>query len=596
MEKIKKHICNLLFMYKQIFTISKSRILFIILQCLIDALNMVIDVFFVKYILDGLLGGYDYLYFILVISVKLFVMLAGQCCDNILYNYVYKRNDIKIQEELEICLFNNIKKIKLNKLEEPEYYDKYQKAISEISNREGALLDYLAYILSTFINIISLAAIIVTLDPVLIIISVIGMFVTLWANIINTQKVYNADMSFVKVDRKIDYIRRVFYLPQYAKDVRRTHLSDRLAEDYDKAASEKQALIKKHWPKIIGIAISGSWLYNVVNIGISYFYLAVRAIQKIVSISDITSLTYATNQLSNNLLQISNIIPQGIQHSLYIQNYRDMLNGFDEEDKYQSKNRIEITRSDDIKLDHVSFQYPSKETSALDDICLSIKKGEHIAIVGENGAGKTTLIKLLSALYEPTQGEISIGGINYQDISFESLSTLIGVCNQDFQHYAFSISDNLSLQSATREVDGMKLKDALEKVNMYDTVLNLENGMNSIYSREFDSEGVEFSGGQLQRLAIARVLYADAPILILDEPSSALDPMNEQNMFNTIFEVSRDKTLILVSHRLSCVKEVDRILVMDKGRIIEAGNHEELMELNGKYAQMFRLQSKRYGI
>ena len=513
MEKTKKHIFNLLFMYKQIFSISKSRILLIILQCAIDALNMVIDVFFVKYILDGLLGGYDYLYFLLIISVKLLAMLAGQCCDNILYNYVYKRIDVKIQEELELRLFNNIKQIKLNKIEEPEYYDKYQKAISEITNREGALLDYLAYILSTVINIISLVAIIVTLDPVLIMISVIGMLVTLWANILNTRNVYNADMSFVKVDRKIEYIRRVFYLPQYAKDVRRTHLSDILTEDYDKSAGEKQALIKKHWPKIIGIAISGSWLYNVVNIGISYFYLAVRAIHKIVSISDITSLTYATNQLSNNLLQISNIIPQGIQHSLYIQNYRDMLKGFQEEDKYQSKNKIEIALPDDIYFEHVSFQYPSEEISAIDDICLSIKKGEHIAIVGENGAGKTTLVKLISALYEPTQGEISIGGINYKDISFESLSSLIGVCNQDFQHYAFSISDNISLQSDTREVDKEKLEDALEKVNMYDTILNLENGMNSIYSKEFDSKGVDFSGGQLQRLAIARVLYADAPNL-----------------------------------------------------------------------------------
>lgn len=522
-------------------------------------------------------------------------MLVMQCCDNVFYNYIFKKSDMKIQKELTLRLFDSVKIIKMNKMEDPIYYDKYQKAISEASDRSSALLNYFTYILSTLLNIIGLTAVIVALDPALIIISVIGMLVTVWANIANAKNVYNADMSFVSTNRKIDYIQRIFYLPQYAKDVRRTRLPELLEKKYDEAIQEKQLLVKKHWPKIITIAISGSWLYNVINVGVSYFWLVVKAVQKIISIGDVTSLAYAVNQLSNSLLQISNIIPQGIQHSLYIQNYRDMLDGFDEEDKYQSQEKIIIEDFDDIKLSHVSFTYPAKKTRALDDICLEIKKGEHIAIVGENGSGKTTLAKVLSGLYEPTQGKVLMGDIDYKNLSFDSIKRHIGVIDQDFQHYAFPITENVSLQSDIQGVDREKVGDVLEKVNMRECILNSKNGIDSMYSKEFDNEGMEFSGGQLQRMAIARVMYSDTIIWILDEPSSALDPISEQKIFDTIFESSREKTLILISHRLSCVKEMDCILVMEEGKIIERGTHKELMKLGRKYAEMYKLQGKRYG-
>lgn len=596
MKDMKKHIQNLMFMYKQIFGISRLRVWLIILQCIIATLNMIVDTYFVKYIIDGLLANYHYTYYVAVIAVKLGLLLVMQCCDNVFYNYIFKKSDMKIQKELALRLFDNVKTIKLNKIEDATYYDKYQKAISEASDRSSALLSYFTYILSTLLNIIGLMAVIVALDPALIIISVIGMLVTVWANIANAKNVYNADMSFVSTNRKIDYIQRIFYLPQYAKDVRRTRVPELLEKKYDEAIQEKQLLVKKHWPKIITIAISGSWFYNVVNVGVSYFYLAIKAVQKIISIGDVTSLAYAVNQLSNSLLQISNIIPQGIQHSLYIQNYRDMLDEFDEEDKYQSQEKITIEDFEDIELSHVSFTYPAKKTMALDDINLSIKKGEHVAIVGENGSGKTTLAKVLSGLYEPTQGKILMGEIDYKNLSFDSLIDYIGVVDQDFQHYAFSITENISLQSDIQDVDSEKVKDVLEKVNMRECILNSKNGMDSIYSKEFDSEGVEFSGGQLQRLAIARVIYSDTMIWILDEPSSALDPISEQKIFDTIFENSKEKTLILISHKLSCVKDVDCILVMEEGKIIERGTHKELMKLDGKYAEMYKLQGKRYGI
>ena len=403
-------------------------------------------------------------------------------------------------------------------------------------------------------------------------------------------------MSFVGVDRKIAYIHRLFYLPQYAKDIRRTNLPNLLQQKYNDAISEKQDLIKKHWPKIIAVAISGSWLYNVVNVGGAYLYLAINAINKIISIGDVASLSYAINQLSNNLLQVSNIIPQAIQHSMYIQNYRDMLMESCEDDICYNQGNVEVKNYNDISFCNVSFKYSSSAEKAIDDISLSIKKGEHVAIVGENGSGKTTLIKLLCGLYNPYEGEILIGNMSYKKISFKSLSKLFGIVDQDFQHYAFSLAENIALPSENMNIDYNKIRDSLEMVNMSNIVSSLKNGVDSIYSKEFDESGVDFSGGQLQRLAIARAIYSDAEILVFDEPSSALDPINEQKLFDTIYKTCGEKTLILISHRLSCVKDTDRIIVMEKGKIVESGSHNELLRASGKYAQMYSIQAERYGM
>lgn len=595
-KKRTNYLSNLIFMYKQIYAVSKIRIPLIVLQCIISTANTMLDVLFLKYVIEGLICGRQLKYFIVLVSIKLGALLLMQCCDNVLYNYVYKKIDINIQKNLAIKLFDNIKNVKLEKIEDPEYYDKYQKAISEVSGRVGDLLNYLAYIISTILNIVALVSIISSVNIALILISVVGMLVTVWANIVNTRSVYEANMSFVGVDRKTNYIQRLFYLPQFAQDIRRTKLPELLEQKYQDTISEREQLIKKHWPKIIAIAVSGSWFYNVANIGGGYLYLVIKAIKNVISIGDVTSLTNAINQLSNNLLQISNIIPQGINHSLYIQNYRDMLKETSDGDIYYNMSETEVPHYESINLKNVSFNYTGSNKKAVNDINLKIKKGEHIAIVGENGSGKTTLIKLLCGLYEPSEGEICIGETDFRDISFEKLSRFFGIVDQDFQHYAFTIADNISLQSYENKIDIKGIEKALTAVNMTETISSLKKGIQTIYSKEFDEDGVDFSGGQLQRLAVARAIYSNAEIMVLDEPSSALDPINEKNLYDTIYEICKGKTLIVVSHRLSCVKDVDRILVMNNGKIIESGNFNELMNSGGKFSEMYRIQGERYSI
>jgi ATP-binding cassette subfamily B protein len=584
---------NTIKMFREVFAASKLRLILIVLLCVLSTVNLLLSTFFIKYILDGILAAREPAYFVAVVSIRLGALLVFQLFDNIFVNYVYKRLDLKIKFRLSMKLFASVRKIDLGSVENPEFFDKYQRAISEIDWRAGALLDTLSFALSTLFTLTGLLAIIATLEPVLILVAVLGMAVTVWANIINTKRVYASDYEFTEVHRGMDYIRRVFYLLQFSKDIRRTHLPDYMQKRYEKQNDRSRALIKKHWPPIIAIAVSGSWLFNAVSVGVSNVYLALRAVAGMISIGDVVAFSGATNQLSNQLLQISNVIPQFIQHSMYIQNYFDVT---EHKTLWSSNGRnIQIPRAGarKIALSGVTFKYPGSARPVLNNISITFAPGEKVAIVGENGAGKTTLVKLITGLYQPEFGELAIDDITYGDADRDSLYGAMSVVDQDFQMYALTLRENIALLDGG-DIDDARVWEIIRQVNLEKAVADMPNGINTEYTREFSDSGVELSGGQLQRLAIGRALYHDSGLLIMDEPSSALDPFSEQEIYELMHKVSEGKTLIVISHRLSSVKDMDRILVMSDGEIAESGTHRELMALGGKYAEMFTLQAQRY--
>ncbi len=590
-----KKIRNILYMLHEIWTISKLRIFLIFILAFVNTANMLVSIYFFKFIIDGITLGKNIPYFITVVAIRLGVLLISQCCENFFVNLAYKKLDLKIKYHLSVKLYRKVKSIDLSSVNNADFFDKYQRAINEVDARANGLLSTLSATCSTVLSLISLILILVTLDPVLIIISVVGMLITVWANIINTKKVYQMDLAFTRIDRTFDYIKRIFYLPQYAKDIRKTNLSTFLQERFKKQTDQKQKLINKHWPPIIAIAVAGSWLYNLINVGIAAFYLAMKTLRNQITIGDFTAMTSVINNLSNQMLQVSNIISQYVQHSQYIDNYLEVID-------YKSKLKISdrhITlppkTPKQIDIQDVCFCYSGTDKQVLKHICLTIHAKEKIAIVGENGAGKTTLIKLIQRLYDPITGCLKMDGIPYRDIDLNAFDTLISSVEQDFNCYALTLKQNIALASFNQEIDEEKVDRILKTVMLENKIQSLPKGLDTEYTTEFDNDGVELSGGQLQRLAIARALYADAGVIIMDEPSSALDPISEAKMFDLIYNACTDKTLIVISHKLSCVKDVDRILVMDNGEIVEEGNHASLMQQNGKYAEMFKLQSERYG-
>lgn len=245
--------------------------------------------------------------------------------------------------------------------------------------------------------------------------------------------------------------------------------------------------------------------------------------------------------------------------------------------------------SDEITLDHISFRYPDSTEAAINDLNISLKKGETIAIVGENGSGKSTLIRLITGLYNPDSGKVSIDGHSLADLSSDSIFRLYSGVFQNFQRYKMTLENNISISQMAENVQTDKIESLVGQVSLKSKLASMPEGLNTMLSVEFD--GVDLSGGEWQRVAFARGLYRSHDIIILDEPTSAIDPIEEKRVYGQFLSMTKGKTAVIVTHRLGSVRIADRILVMKKGRIVESGSHNSLMRDGGYYAEMFNKQA-----
>ena len=245
-----------------------------------------------------------------------------------------------------------------------------------------------------------------------------------------------------------------------------------------------------------------------------------------------------------------------------------------------------------IEFKNVSFSYPNTDNEAIKDISFTLRYPQSVILVGENGAGKTTLIKLLMGFYKPTSGEILLNGVNIQQYRPKDYFKLFSVCFQDYMKYGFSLKDNIIM--ANREFDSKRFNEIISETQLKDIIEHLPNKEHTYLSREFDESGVELSGGQYNRIAIARAMAKDAPIVLFDEPNAALDAKAEQNLFRLYSRLTKDKLGIMITHRLSTAVNSDVILVLKDGKLIEYGNHSELMKHNGEYAMLFNMQARHY--
>ena len=392
--------------------------------------------------------------------------------------------------------------------------------------------------------------------------------------------------------RKFNYLFETMGDFSFAKEVRINQASAWLAEKFSRVLDAYGGRLKKYQNRILILGC----VEGVVNFGqlfLMYGYGVHQAVTGSITIGDFTVYTGAVLALSAAFSGFAN----GLTHMSYMSKYADKYKEYAEiaRPAHLTKGTVRLTgeeKENVIEFRDVSFSYPHTERKVLDHISLVISDREKLAVVGINGAGKTTFIKLLCRLYEPTEGEILLNGRNIAEIPYEEYVRRLGVVFQDFKLFAFSMEENITMGLPA---SGDTIEQCVEKCGLETKLQSLPQGLQTNISKEFDESGVQFSGGEGQKLALARVLYKNVPVIVLDEPTAALDPLAEYELYSKFHEIVKGKCAVYISHRLSSTRFTDKIAVFDQGHMAEYGTHKELMEIpGGVYASLFQMQAQYY--
>jgi len=508
----------------------------------------------------------------------------------LLYDILYPRYQQRIVEKVQSDLFRKAESVELECYETPGFYDKYVKAMDGAYNKCMSVVYSVDTLIYAVVTLFSCSILLFVIDPVLIVFGLIPLFFGMIRNKRNKGHKERGD-AFKPLDRREAYVQRTFYLNEYAKEMRLGGIHKLMLQKYGETMKNYMDVFRKYGFKLVILQFLMNSSAYITEFG-AMLYAAFRTlVMKTMLLGDCLVVFNSIGQVSWALTRMTGVMTEFRDHAMYIEDYRFFL-------AYEPKiKRVETGKKaekGDIALSGVSFTYAGAKKPALQNVSMKIRQGEKIALVGHNGSGKTTLVKLLLHLYEPKAGRITLNGIPVKEYATDSYKAHFTTVFQDFKMFSMSVAENVLLRPL-REGDEETVTQALKKSGAYDKVMSLKNGIHTTLTREFDPEGAVLSVGEAQKVSLARAFTNDSPVVILDEPSSALDPIAEYNMFKNMLEACEDRTLIFISHRLSSAVLADRIFLMEDGCIKESGTHRELMKKNGKYAQMFRMQAENYG-
>lgn len=590
---LRENLNNCFFAIQIIFRSSKiygcSIIIEAIRHHLVNFLEQTICVYLV---LSTIEKHKSYSNILVVVGVFLVVdFIAAILCN--LYEHKFKPKYLPIiQQKMKLMLYEKAKEVDIAYYDNVEYYNDYVLVASEadgiVDRAEqmvrmffGSITIFLCYG-SFFLSQDAISFLFVMLSFVL---------RTFFNNKLNKLN-YQVRIDSNAMERKRNYLRRVFYLKDYAQELRlNKEFKNVLHKEFDDVNEEIYELNKKVGPKKVLLSFIANYLATDFVLDIIYvLYLIIRClIFHKISFSSVIVLYNSANSLRRGLSTVADLGTFMIETSMYVNKIKAFLNIVVNQGKGKLKPSLEPAT---IECRNVSFGY-NKERMILKNINLTIHSEEKVALVGFNGAGKSTLIKLLLRLYEPNEGEILLNGVNIQSFDQEEYRKYIGIVFQDFQLFAATIHENITMD-VVKEKEEDNVVEAIKKSGFYDRFKVLPEGLSTQLTREFYDAGTNFSGGEEQRIALARSYYKKTGLVLLDEPSSALDPIAEYSMNQSLFEMAQGKSVVFISHRLSTTRKADRIYVMKNGEIIEEGTHKELLEQSGIYHQMWVTQAGKY--
>ena len=581
---------NYLYMLKFVMKNSPGLLFFLMFFDVLSNLPWLLsNVVLLKYIIDVVTSG-EALYRIIVACVIFAVVVVLGNLGSTLFYEVYRPKQVeKLNYKLYSMIYEKAAKMDFQAYDDPTFYNDFVLAMNTMSERVNSILSSTQDFITHMVSIISITAVIVTIDPMCFIFIALCIAIMVPVGKLIAKVNVEKKTAMTPLDRKNLYFSRVFYLQDYAKELRLNPAGEMIERRYDKNLKDRiftiSPFLKKQW--ILYFNQESLPMTLLICLGVT-LYMGYKAIvTKEIGLGSFAATFNGVSSISNSVFAMTSWFALQVrENGLYVEKYKKFMAA---EEKIKDGDLVKkFDKPVTIKLENVSFTYPGCDKPTLKNINLEIKPYQKIALVGYNGAGKTTLTNLILRLYDVTEGTITVDGTNIKDWTLRSYHDNYAAVFQDFSLFGATLGENVSMNDTP---DKEKVLEALKESSF---TKQLDNGVDSILLREFDDNGVSLSGGEAQKVAVARAFYKDCPFAILDEPSANLDPVSEYALNEAMSRAAKDKTVIFISHRLSTTVMSDVIYMLENGEIVESGSHEELMAKNGKYAYMFNLQAEKY--
>ncbi|MBO4629004.1 MAG: ABC transporter ATP-binding protein [Treponema sp.] len=549
--------------------------------------------FFMRYVINALQEGRAFSTLMIFIGICIAVFASKTLYTDYLNGTVFPIANAEVNKKLYQILFKKSRNVELECFENAEFYDKYTLAMKNADTRLvqtvekifgvifGAAASVCAFIFMFQVDKLSVA---------FILLPIIGNF---WFRRLNSHIDYKRQKDMAVHNRRIDYINRVMYLKEYAKELRLTKVFRLLRHQYRDAITGVADVTKKYvWKSVLLHWLYVEFTFTFIFEGLLIYGAFRNLVSHTISLAQLAVITSMMVSTTWILIGFTDSVTECFKNGLFVEYLKTFL-------EYKEKIPEDYDGADpgreiqSIEFRNVSFAY--KDIPVLENLNMKLEGKKTYALVGHNGAGKSTIIKLLLRLYDPTKGEILLNGRNIKEYNLQKYRALFATAFQDNRMFSMSVADNVVLgENIPPEQKRTVVEDALKLSGVYDKVMSLPKGIDTTLTREFDDEGAVLSGGEFQKIVVARAFARNCPVKVFDEPSSALDPIAEYKLFDNILKACRENTLLFISHRLSSVQNADYVFLLEKGMVIEEGTHKSLMKKKGAYADMYNKQAENY--
>lgn len=577
---------------KTVWQISKSRVIHTAIGSIIGYVEWIfMSIFFLRYVIGAIENEFPVESILFFIGICFVVFLLLAVYDSYSKAVIYPYTDNKIYRTLYRKLYAKARNVELRCFEDADFYNRYTMALDGSAQKMTTSVNCF---FSVVFGVVAAAAAfwsMFTIDPwsVLFVISpIIGNFV--FGALMN--KIWGGRyVDTVKNNRIAEYVNRVMHLAEYAKEIRYSSIHELMMKRYNDAMDGNAKVADKYGRK----AIAYTWAQNVTTFALVFegimIYAAYRTIvSETMGLAELAIMFTAMSTSSWILIGLFNNFTEALKNGQFLEYFCTFMEY--EEKIPEDQDGIIPEKIRSIEFKNVCFEYKENEP-VINNLSFKIEGDKVCALVGHNGAGKSTIIKLLFRLYDPTSGEILVNGINIKEYNLKAYRKQFSAAFQDYKVMAMSVKDNVLMGESFDNPDETAER-ALKCAGVWGKVSSLSNGINTIMTKEFDNDGAVLSGGEQQKIVVARAFAQQASVKVFDEPSSALDPIAEYDLYKGIMDESKGHITLFISHRLSSVKDANEVFMLENGTVIEQGTHRQLMDMGGKYCEMFTKQAQNY--